>query len=106
MEKLCELTTLHHCTTALFLGLGSSGFGPQHVVVRYSIQSGDPQHLFRIDETTGTLFLSGELDRETTPYFLLNVQARAGDPPVYGNTQVKRHSAQLCSSYLSESQAG
>ncbi|XP_050303550.1 protein dachsous [Anthonomus grandis grandis] len=56
--------------------------------VRYSIYSGDPDGLFRIDPITGAIKVSGNLDHETRASVLLNVQATSGNPPVYGHTQV------------------
>ncbi|CAG0886653.1 unnamed protein product [Cyprideis torosa] len=56
--------------------------------VRYSIQSGDPDGFFRIDEQSGTIFTTAELDHERNPFLILNIQARAGTPPTYGNAQV------------------
>uniref|UniRef100_A0AAR5P542 Cadherin domain-containing protein n=2 Tax=Dendroctonus ponderosae TaxID=77166 RepID=A0AAR5P542_DENPD len=56
--------------------------------VRYSISSGDPDGLFRIDSITGAIKVSGNLDHETRASVLLNVQATSGNPPSYGHTQV------------------
>ncbi|KAF7286531.1 hypothetical protein GWI33_004934 [Rhynchophorus ferrugineus] len=56
--------------------------------VRYSIYSGDPDGLFRIDPVTGTIKVSGVLDHESRSTVLLNIQATSGNPPVYGHTQV------------------
>lgn len=56
--------------------------------VRYSISSGDPDGLFRIDSITGAIKVSGNLDHESRASVLLNVQATSGNPPVYGHTQV------------------
>lgn len=56
--------------------------------VRYSIYSGDPDGLFRIDPITGAIKVSGNLDHESRASVLLNVQATSGNPPVYGHTQV------------------
>ncbi|XP_066154165.1 protein dachsous [Euwallacea fornicatus] len=56
--------------------------------VRYSIYSGDPEGLFRIDPITGAIKVSGNLDHESRASVLLNVQATSGNPPVYGHTQV------------------
>ncbi|ENN79610.1 hypothetical protein YQE_03945, partial [Dendroctonus ponderosae] len=55
--------------------------------VRYSISSGDPDGLFRIDSITGAIKVSGNLDHETRASVLLNVQATSGNPPSYGHTQ-------------------
>ncbi|KAL1505211.1 hypothetical protein ABEB36_004825 [Hypothenemus hampei] len=56
--------------------------------VRYSIYSGDPDGLFRIDPISGTIRVSGHLDHEFRASVLLNVQATSGNLPVYGHTQV------------------
>lgn len=66
----------------LFFFLGRSN-------VRYSIYSGDPDGLFRIDPITGAIKVSGNLDHESRASVLLNVQATSGNPPVYGHTQVQ-----------------
>lgn len=59
-----------------------------HSSIRYSIYSGDPDGLFRIDTITGSIQTAKELDHESRANVLLNVQATSGDPPVYGHTQV------------------
>lgn len=63
-------------------------FAGGHGGIRYSIYSGDPDGLFRIDPITGSIQTATELDHEAKASVLLNVQATSGDPPVYGHTQV------------------
>lgn len=60
-------------------------------VVRYSINSGDPDGNFSIDPITGNIRVANLLDHETKSQILLNVQATSGDPPAYGHTQVIFH---------------
>lgn len=57
-------------------------------IIRYSIYSGDPSGLFKIDPVVGMIRTAGNLDHETRSSILLNIQATSGDPPVYGHTQV------------------
>lgn len=57
--------------------------------IKYSIYSGDPDGLFRIDSITGSIHTASELDHEARPTILLNIQATNGDPPAYGHTQVR-----------------
>lgn len=61
--------------------------GHQHS--RYSIYSGDPDGLFKIDPVTGFIRTASSLDHEVRANVLLNIQATSGDPPVYGHTQVR-----------------
>lgn len=63
-------------------------FPDDRAKIRYSIYSGDPVGMFKIDPTSGAIRTSSVLDHETRPYVLLNVQATSGEPPVYGHTQV------------------
>ena len=56
--------------------------------VMYSIQSGDPNRYFSLDQTTGELSVYMPPDHEQSPVVLLNVQAASGNPPTYGHTQV------------------
>lgn len=60
-------------------------------VVRYSINSGDPDGYFSIDPVSGNIRIANPLDHETKSQVLLNVQATSGDPPAYGHTQVIIH---------------
>lgn len=59
--------------------------------IRYSISSGDPVGLFKIDPVTGTIKTTLNLDHETRASVLLNVQATSGEPPVYGHGQVSNY---------------
>lgn len=56
--------------------------------VRYSINSGDPDGFFSIDQVSGNIRVANILDHERKSQILLNVQATSGDPPAYGHTQV------------------
>ncbi|CAH2108614.1 unnamed protein product [Euphydryas editha] len=58
-------------------------------LVRYSIVSGDVDNRFTIEPHTGAIRTSGQLDRETTPSYLLNVKAATGNPASYDQTQVQ-----------------
>lgn len=58
-------------------------------MVRYSIYSGDPDGYFSIDALTGDVHIASQLDHETKALVLLNVQATSGEPPSYGQTQVR-----------------
>ncbi|XP_022814420.1 protein dachsous [Spodoptera litura] len=57
--------------------------------VRYSIVSGDPDHRFTIEPLTGAIRTAGQLDRETSPTYLLNVRAATGNPSSFDQTQVQ-----------------
>ena len=56
--------------------------------MRYSIYSGDPDGAFSIDPRTGQITTAGRLDHEQHRSVLLNVQARSGQPPTFGHSQV------------------
>ncbi|XP_050347268.1 protein dachsous isoform X2 [Nymphalis io] len=58
-------------------------------LVRYSIVSGDVDNRFTIEPHTGAIRTSGQLDRETTSSYLLNVKAAVGNPASYDQTQVQ-----------------
>ncbi|KAJ0175823.1 hypothetical protein K1T71_008982 [Dendrolimus kikuchii] len=57
--------------------------------VRYTIVSGDPDHRFTVEPMTGAIRTAGQLDRETTASYLLNVRASNGNPASYDQTQVQ-----------------
>lgn len=57
--------------------------------MRYSIYSGDPDGIFSINAETGQISTAAVLDHETHPSVLLNVQARSGQPPTFGHSQVR-----------------
>lgn len=59
--------------------------------IKYSIYSGDPDGLLRIDSKTGVIKTASLLDHESRPNILLNIQATSGDPPVYGHSQVNSY---------------
>ncbi|KAK6301891.1 hypothetical protein J4Q44_G00279440, partial [Coregonus suidteri] len=48
--------------------------------ISYSIQSGDPHHLFELSQTSGLLVLGKPLDRETEDRYTLVVTASDGHP--------------------------
>ncbi len=56
--------------------------------VSYSIQSGDPNSYFTLNQMTGQITINMPPDHEQSPNILLNVQAASGTPPTYGHTQV------------------
>ncbi|CAG5115641.1 unnamed protein product, partial [Candidula unifasciata] len=43
---------------------------------------------FNIDNRTGSIFTKSKLDRETSPFVVISIQAKAGFPPVYAVAQV------------------
>ncbi|KAG7484455.1 hypothetical protein MATL_G00049540 [Megalops atlanticus] len=57
--------------------------------VSYTISSGDPDGYFTVDAETGALRTSLPLDHEARPSLDLEVQARSGSPPAYGQTRVR-----------------
>ncbi|MFT7803874.1 protocadherin-16-like [Arapaima gigas] len=57
--------------------------------VFYTICSGDPDGYFTVDPETGALRTSRPLDREAWPSLELEVQARSGSPPAFGQTRVR-----------------
>ncbi|XP_055921654.1 protein dachsous [Eupeodes corollae] len=65
----------------------SSDSGSRNVVT-YSIYTGDPDDYFTIDKNSGDIRVAKPLDHEAKPQILLNIQAKSGDPPAYGHTQV------------------
>ncbi|KAJ3590385.1 hypothetical protein NHX12_008336 [Muraenolepis orangiensis] len=57
--------------------------------ILYTISSGDPTGYFSVDPDTGVLRTSLPLDHEAQPTLDLEVQARSGSPPAYGQTRVR-----------------
>ncbi|CAL8363929.1 unnamed protein product [Merluccius merluccius] len=57
--------------------------------ILYTISSGDPAGYFSVDPDTGALRTSLPLDHEAQPTLDLEVQARSGIPPAYGQTRVR-----------------
>uniref|UniRef100_A0A8C9TP09 Protocadherin-16 n=1 Tax=Scleropages formosus TaxID=113540 RepID=A0A8C9TP09_SCLFO len=56
--------------------------------ISYTISGGDPEGYFTVDPHTGALRTSRPLDHETRPSLELEVQARSGSPPAFGQTRV------------------
>ncbi|KAM4590460.1 protocadherin-16-like isoform 1-T2 [Fundulus diaphanus] len=56
--------------------------------ITYTISSGDPAGYFTVDSDTGALRTSLPLDHEAQPVLDLEVQARSGNPPAFGQTRV------------------
>ncbi|XP_052323476.1 protocadherin-16 [Oncorhynchus keta] len=56
--------------------------------ILYSISSGDPAGYFTVDPESGALRTSLPLDHEAQPSLTLELQARSGSPPAFGQTQV------------------
>jgi len=60
----------------------------------YVISDGDVDSVFRIDISTGQLFVDGVLDRETTPEYTLNItvldQVRIIAQLTFGDIQIMR----------------
>ena len=56
--------------------------------VSYSITSDDGNVFFRVHPHTGVLYVAKDLDHETVPWVLLNIQAQIGSPVSYGQAQV------------------
>nr|XP_023660997.1 protocadherin-16-like [Paramormyrops kingsleyae] len=57
--------------------------------VSYTISAGDPDGFFTIDEEMGALRTSLPLDHEARPWLELEVQARSGSPPAFGQARVR-----------------
>uniref|UniRef100_A0A8C2CUR5 Protocadherin-16 n=1 Tax=Cyprinus carpio TaxID=7962 RepID=A0A8C2CUR5_CYPCA len=57
--------------------------------VTYTISAGDPDGYFMVDPETGALRTSLPLDHESRPFFDLEIQARSGSPPAFGETRVR-----------------
>uniref|UniRef100_A0A4W4G0C1 Protocadherin-16 n=1 Tax=Electrophorus electricus TaxID=8005 RepID=A0A4W4G0C1_ELEEL len=57
--------------------------------VVYTISSGDPDGYFMVDPETGALRTSLPLDHEARPSLELEVQARSGSPPAFGQARVR-----------------
>ncbi|XP_076876271.1 protocadherin-16 [Brachyhypopomus gauderio] len=55
----------------------------------YTISSGDPDGYFMVDHETGALRTSLPLDHEARPTLELEVQARSGSPPAFGQARVR-----------------
>ncbi|KAM7412774.1 hypothetical protein PAMA_020247 [Pampus argenteus] len=56
--------------------------------ISYTISSGDPAGYFTVDPDTGALRTSLSLDHEAQSALDLEVQARSGNPPAFGQTRV------------------
>ncbi|KAJ7995810.1 hypothetical protein DPEC_G00248450 [Dallia pectoralis] len=56
--------------------------------IQYTISSGDPAGYFTVDSDSGALRTSLPLDHETQPSLVLELQARCGSPPAFGQTRV------------------
>ncbi|KAM4566806.1 protocadherin-16-like isoform 1-T2 [Odontesthes bonariensis] len=56
--------------------------------ISYTISSGDPAGYFTVDPDTGVLRTSLPLDHESQSSLDLEVQARSGNPPAFGQTRV------------------
>ncbi|XP_071352960.1 protocadherin-16-like [Trachinotus anak] len=56
--------------------------------ISYTISSGDPAGYFTVDPETGALRTSLPLDHEAQSSLDLEVQARSGNPPAFGQTRV------------------
>uniref|UniRef100_A0A8C8IWS8 Protocadherin-16 n=1 Tax=Oncorhynchus tshawytscha TaxID=74940 RepID=A0A8C8IWS8_ONCTS len=56
--------------------------------ILYSISSGDPAGYFTVDPESGALRTSLPLDHEAQPSLTLELQARSGRPPAFGQTHV------------------
>ncbi|XP_061684446.1 protocadherin-16-like isoform X2 [Syngnathoides biaculeatus] len=67
--------------------LAKSKTGPLRDMA-YTISSGDPTGYFTVDPETGALRTSLSLDHESQPTLDLEVQARTGNPPAFGQTRV------------------
>ncbi|XP_055064438.2 protocadherin-16 [Misgurnus anguillicaudatus] len=57
--------------------------------VTYTISAGDPDGYFMVDSETGALRTSLPLDHETRNFFDLEIQARSGSPPAFGEARVR-----------------
>ncbi|XP_029302997.1 protocadherin-16-like [Cottoperca gobio] len=56
--------------------------------ISYTISSGDPAGYFTVDPDTGAIRTSLSLDHEAQSALDLEVQARSGNPPAFGQTRV------------------
>ena len=56
--------------------------------VSYTIVSGDPNGYFMINSQTGAITTNADLDHDSQPSVLLNIQAQSGNPPNFGSAQV------------------
>lgn len=68
------------CYTSVFPGTSRD--------ISYTISSGDPMGYFTVDPDTGVLRTSLPLDHEAQSSLDLEVQARSGNPPAFGQTRV------------------
>uniref|UniRef100_A0A4W4F290 Protocadherin-16 n=1 Tax=Electrophorus electricus TaxID=8005 RepID=A0A4W4F290_ELEEL len=57
--------------------------------ISYTISSGDPTGYFTVDPDTGVVRTGLPLDRESQPALELEIQARSGSPPAFGQTRVR-----------------
>ncbi|KAG5269346.1 hypothetical protein AALO_G00200980 [Alosa alosa] len=57
--------------------------------ISYTISSGDPTGYFTVDPETGALRTARPLDQEVQQQLELEVQARSGNPPAFGQTRVR-----------------
>uniref|UniRef100_A0A8K9Y0V4 Protocadherin-16 n=1 Tax=Oncorhynchus mykiss TaxID=8022 RepID=A0A8K9Y0V4_ONCMY len=65
----------------------SKNGGPSKDIL-YTISSGDPAGYFTVDPESGALRTSLPLDHEAQPSLTLELQARSGSPPAFGQTHV------------------
>ncbi|KAL0973120.1 hypothetical protein UPYG_G00199240 [Umbra pygmaea] len=65
----------------------SKNVGPGKDIL-YAISSGDPAGYFTVDPESGALRTSLPLDHETQSSLTLELQARSGSPPAFGQTRV------------------
>ncbi|KAK6296775.1 hypothetical protein J4Q44_G00329170, partial [Coregonus suidteri] len=65
----------------------SKNGGPSKDIM-YTISSGDPAGYFTVDPESGALRTSLPLDHEAQPSLTLDLQARSGSPPAFGQTRV------------------
>lgn len=56
--------------------------------ISYTISSGDPVGYFTVDPDTGAIRTSLPLDHDAQSFLDLEVQARSGNPPAFGQTRV------------------
>ncbi|CAI9732107.1 protocadherin Fat 1 isoform X3 [Octopus vulgaris] len=56
--------------------------------ISYYIIAGNEQHRFKIDKTTGVLYVNKPLDHELTREYFLTIEARDGGTPSLSNTAV------------------
>ncbi|KAK7904486.1 hypothetical protein WMY93_017093 [Mugilogobius chulae] len=56
--------------------------------ISYTISTGDPAGYFTVDPGSGALRTNRSLDHEAQPSLDLEIQARSGNPPAFGQTRV------------------